>query len=63
MIGCFYRVCLKRGLRGNVAKSRVMVVGGEVGAICDIEIKGERIGQMQELRYLECMIVMSLTSS
>lgn len=38
IIESFYKVCLKRGLRLNVAKSRVMVGGDENKTVYNVEV-------------------------
>lgn len=43
MIGCFYKIYLKRELRVNVEKSKVIGGrGGEDGVKCNAEIKEEQ---------------------
>lgn len=38
MTECFYKVCLKIGLRINVAKGRIMAYWGQNETMCNIEI-------------------------
>lgn len=40
----------------DVIKSKVMVLGGEGEIMSDIKIQGGQMEQMQEFKYLECMV-------
>ena len=52
MIGSFDKVCTRRGMKVNASKSKVMVFGGEDGAICNIEMGGVCLEQVQNFKYL-----------
>lgn len=52
MIESFDKVCIRRGMRVNADKSKVMVFGGEDGSVCDIRIGGVRLEQVQSFKYL-----------
>ena len=38
MMGCFIKVCRRRGLKVNVGKSKVMVLNGEEGLECEVSV-------------------------
>ena len=51
IIGRFFEVCRKRGLKINAGKSKVMVMNGEEG----LE-REARLEHVPEFRYLECVL-------
>ena len=53
-MGCFAEVCMRRGLKVNAGKSKVMVLGGEEGLECEVCIDGIRLERVSEFKYLGC---------
>ena len=54
MMGCF--VELRRSLKVNAGKSKVMVLGGEEGLECEISLKGIRLEYVLKIKYLGCVL-------
>jgi len=56
MIECFNNVSNRRGLRVNASKSKVMVVGKGEGVVCQIDLNGQTLEQVNEFKYLGCVL-------
>ena len=48
--GTFCEMCRRRGLKVNASKSKVIVVGWEVGLECEVCVDG------MQLEYLGCVL-------
>ena len=46
MVGRFAKVCRRRGLKVNAGKSKVMVLNGEEGLVCEVHV------DVSEFKYL-----------
>ena len=40
MVGWFAEVCKRRGLKVNAGKSKVIVMNGEEGLECEVQVEG-----------------------
>ena len=47
-MGCFAEVCMRRGLKVNAGKSKVMVLGGE----CEVCVDAICLEDVLEFKYL-----------
>ena len=56
MLGHFVEVCMRRGLKANVNKSKVMMLGGENGLECEVYVDGIRLENVSEFKYLGCVL-------
>ena len=54
MVGWFDKMCRRRGLKVNAAKSKVMVLKGEEGLKCEFHVDGVCLEHVSEFKYLEC---------
>ena len=61
MVGRFIEVCRRRGLKFNASKSKVMVMNGEEGLECEVQVDGIRLEDVSELKYLGCFMCESGT--
>ena len=52
MVRRFAKVCRRRGLKVNAAKSKVMVLNVEDGLECEVHIDGIRLEHVLEFKYL-----------
>ena len=52
--GHFVEVCRRRGLKVNVDKSKLMVLGEEEKLECEICVDGAQLEQMSVFKYLGC---------
>ena len=52
----FFEVCKKRGLKANVDKSKVMMLGGEEGYEGDIRVDRALLERVSEFKYLRCVL-------
>ena len=57
MVGRF-EVCMRRGLKVNAGKSKVMVLNGEEGLECEVHIDGIRLEHVSEFKYLILNVLM-----
>ena len=55
MVGWFAEVCIRRGLKANAGKSKVMVLNGEEILECEIHVDGIRLAHVLEFKYLGCI--------
>ena len=56
MVGQFAEVCMRRGMKVNAGKSRVMVLNGEEGLECEVHINGIGLEHVSEFKYLRCVL-------
>ena len=49
---CFVGVCRRRRLKVNAAKSKVMVLNGEEGLKCEVQVDGIFLEHISEFKYL-----------
>ena len=56
MVGCFVEVCRRRGLKVNLGKSKVMILGGEEELECEVCVDGIRLEYILEFKYLRCLL-------
>ena len=56
MVGCFAEVCRRAGLKVNVGKTKVMVLGGEEGLECEVYINGIRLEHVSDFKCLGCVL-------
>ena len=56
MVGQFVEVCRRRGLIVNPGKSRVMVINGEEGLECEVDIDGVHLEYVSKFKYLGCVL-------
>ena len=54
MVEQFDEVCWRRGLKVNAGKSKVMVLNGEEGLECEVQVDWIRLEHVSEFKYLEC---------
>ena len=52
MIGEFFEMCRRRGLKFDAGKSKVMVLNGEEGFAYEVYIEGIRLEHVSEFNYL-----------
>ena len=52
MVGRFFEVYRRRGLKVNAGKSTVMVLDGEEGLKCEVYVDGIRLDLISEFKYL-----------
>ena len=50
MVECFVEVCMRRGLKVNAGKSKVMVLKGEKGLKCEFCVDGMRLEHVSEFK-------------
>ena len=50
MFGIFAEVCRGRGLKVNAGKNKVMVLNGEEGLECDVNVDGVQLKHMSEFK-------------
>ena len=53
MVGQFVEVCIRRGLKVNAGKSKVMVMNGEEGLECEVHIDRICLENVLEFKYLD----------
>ena len=46
---------LRRGLKVNAGRSKVMVLNGEEGIECEVHVDGIHLEHVSEFKYLECV--------
>ena len=51
MVGRYFEVCRRRGLKVKASRSKVMVLGGEEGLECEVCVDGMRLEHVSELCY------------
>ena len=51
-MGWFGEVYRRRGRKGNTNESKVMVLNGEEGLVCEVHINGIRL----EFKYFGCVL-------
>ena len=51
MLGCFVEVCRRRGLKDNAGKSKVMLLGGEEGLVCEVIVNELRLEDVSKFKY------------
>ena len=56
MLGYFVEVCRRRGLKVNVAKSRVVVLDGEEALEYKFCVDGKPLEDVSEFKYLGCVL-------
>ena len=52
----FAEVCIRRGLKINTGKSKLMVLNGEEGLDCEVHVDGIRLELVFEFKYLGCVL-------
>ena len=62
IMGRFIEVCRRRGLKGNVGKSKVMLLDVEEGLECEICADRIRLEHVSEFKYLGCVLEESDTN-
>ena len=55
MVGRFFEVCRRSGLKVNEGKNKVMVLVGEEGLECEVCVDGIRL-DVSECKYLGCVL-------
>ena len=55
MVSWFANVC-RRGLKVNAGESKVMVLNGEVGLVCEVHVDGIHLEHVLEFKYLGCVL-------
>ena len=56
MMGWFVEMCRRRGWKGNAGKSKLVVMNGEEGLVCEVHVDGIRLEHVSELKYLGCVL-------
>ena len=56
MVGQFAEVCRRRGLKVNAGKSKVMVLNGDEGLECEVQVDGIHLEHLLEFKYLGCVL-------
>ena len=56
MVGRFAEVCRRRGLKVNIGKSKVIVLNGEEGLECEVQVDGIRLEHVSEFKYFGCVL-------
>ena len=59
MLGRFVEVRRRRGLKVNAGKSKAMVLNGEEGLECEVNVDGIRLEYISEFIYLGCVLNVS----
>ena len=54
MVGQFVEVC-RRGLKVNAGKSKVIVLNGEDGLVCDVHVDGIPLECVSKFKYWMCL--------
>ena len=49
-MGWFAKVCIRRGLKVNADKSRVIVLNGEEGLECEVHVDGVHLEHVSEFK-------------
>ena len=50
MVGWFAEVCMRRGLKVNAGKSKVMVLNREEGLQCEVHVDGIHLEHVSEFK-------------
>ena len=56
MVGRLAEVCKRRVLKVNAGKSKVMVLNGEDGLECEVDVDGIRLEHISEFKYSGCVL-------
>ena len=56
MVGRFFEMGRRRGLKPNTFKSKVMVLSGEEGLECEVHVDVIRLEHVSEFKYLGCIL-------
>ena len=56
MVGCFDKVCRRRGLKVNAGKRKVVVLGREEGLECEVCIDRIRLEHVSKVKNLGCIL-------
>ena len=56
MVGRFVEMCRRRGLKVNADKNKVMVLNGEEGLECEVNVDGIYLEHVSEFKYLGCVL-------
>ena len=51
MVGYFFEVCRRKGLKVNASKSKVMVLNGEEGLECEVYVDRIDIEPVSEFKW------------
>ena len=57
MIGYFVKVCKRRNLKVMADKSKLMVLGGKEGSVCEVFVDGTQLEHISELKYFRYVCV------
>ena len=56
MVGRFVEVCIRRRLKFNAGKSKVMIMNREEGLECEVHVDGVHLEHVSEFKYLGCVL-------
>ena len=56
IVGRFFEVCKRRGLKVNAGKNMVMLLGGVEGLECEVYVNGVHLEQISEFKFLGCVL-------
>ena len=56
MVGWFIEMCMRRGLKVNASKNKVMELNGEEGLEGEVHVNGIRLDHLFEFKYLKCVL-------
>ena len=56
VVGRFVEVYRRRGLKINAGKNKVMVMKGEEGLECEVDVDGVRLELVSKFKYLGCVL-------
>ena len=51
----FAEVCIRRGLKINTGKSKLIVLNGEEALECEVHVDGIHLKHVIEFKYLGCV--------
>ena len=55
-MGCFIKMCRRKGLKVNACKRKVMLLGEEEGLEREVCVNGIRLEHVSEFKYLGCIL-------
>ena len=55
-MGLFVEVYRRKGLKVNARKSKVMILNGEEGLKCEVNVYGIRLEHVSEFKDLKCVL-------